>query len=281
MGEARKFWFWNREWHGNWTWAQPPLVPDGWSVHWHEETRRFAFYNPAVEFEWAWTHVTMEAYTWQCPRVVPEPWTGGWDGMEWNEDTKCFGAFVFWNAELQQQMHKVPSFEPPCIGFMWEARRAADGCWEYVHRESGGVSRNWVPTVPEGWQLLWSSWHQAWYWKSLRTGEVSMDLPRLDGGFGVGRSWESLVEQLQEAELLPRDEEVTETVIRKCYRRFALRCHPDKVGNNDEETVTFFSQHKAAFDALDAMVQGVRTAGEANREEGRSSTDITQSSRYS
>ena len=199
----------------------------------------FSFYNPAVEFEWAWAHGTMEAYTFQCPHVVPEPWTGGWDGMQWNEDAKCFGAFVFWNAELQQQMHKVPSFEPPCVLQVWEARCAADGCWAYVHRETGEVSCNWVPSTPEGWQLLWSSWHQAWYWKCLRTGEISRDLPRLDGGFGVGRSWESLVEQLQEAGLLPRDEEVTETVIRKCQRRFVL-WSPGQGRQHEEETVTFF-----------------------------------------
>ena len=51
---------------------------------------------------------------------------------------------------------------------------------------------------------------------------------------------------LREAQLLPEDDEVSPSILRKCFRQFCLRYHPDKCADNAERYLEF----KADFEQL-------------------------------
>ena len=152
---------------------------------------------------------------WQAP-AVPEPWVVRKDDVT--------GRLSFWNEfyvedgrQTGKLQEEVPTEFPPNIN-EYEARRAANGCWEHVHVETLEVVRDWVPGAPEGWRVDWSPAQQSWFWRNVATGEVTLDPPEQERV--AQNSVESLVEQLLEVGLFPNGAYVTHDAVKKRYGRF-------------------------------------------------------------
>ena len=142
--------------------------------------------------------------------------------MEWDGEAE---ELSFWNGFLRKRTEVVPTTLPPSLA-AWEPRRDANGAWYYLDPRTGEVSLQFVPETPEGWVVDWSPSQQSWFWKDVRTGAMTLEPPRREST--VNELVEALVEQLQQAGVLPTDAVLSEEELRKSYRRWMKENHPDK-----------------------------------------------------
>ena len=146
---------------------------------------------------------------------MPDPWVV-------EEDDS--GEISFWNEfyvedgkQVGKRQVEVPTELPPC-NWPYVARRGADGSWEYVNVERPkDVRRDLVPRAPEGCAVDWSGGQQSWFWWNCATGEATLNPP--EEKRMATRSRESLVRQLEEADVLASGTVLTKRIVKKQYLR--------------------------------------------------------------
>ena len=216
------------------TWVQPPSVPRGWSVYWSCEYEEFYF-----GFVGSFRGQEVDAVSWERPPFVPEPWM-----VLLDPDNRCL---VFWNPVLGVthglDSGDVPSSSPPSVDPYFPMQMPT-GAWVYIDSETGMVDPHFHPgRAPHGWVEDWCISHQSWMYKNLSTGEVTYEYPKL---ICTVMDASASLAALREAQLLPMDEELSPSTIRKAYQNFGLCYHPDKC----VATAAFYVEYKAHFEEL-------------------------------
>jgi len=229
------------------TWLEPPEVPAPWHVFWLEADAMFAYW-----------HQVWDCYVAEPPPSLPEPWELGWDAAE--------QVHTYWNPHLQVFCRDPdgtplrPVVMPTIIGG-YTAFYDDEGKVAYRHEATGEITYEFSPPTPPGWLVRWSVAKQAWYWRCTATGQVEEDFPGSDEPAQPERHHDvsALAAHLQALCLaghVTANGAPTLADLRRQYRRFLLRCHPDKMpGPAAEEK---FAEHRLQFEELlAALADGV------------------------
>ena len=204
-----------------------------WFVYWSCEHEKFYF-----RFVGSCRGEEVDACTWQAPPLVPEPWVVLLDPAT-SESDCC--RFVFWNPVLEIAVE--PSCSPPAVGQYFAVQKPS-GVWVYIDSVTGREDPEFHPgRAPHGWVEDWCISHQSWFYRNLVTGEVSYEYPK-EVTITVDAS--ASLAALREAQLIPEVDEVAPWILRKCFRHFCLRYHPDKCADD----VELYLEYKAHFEEL-------------------------------
>jgi len=137
---------------------------------------------------------------------------------------------------------------PPVVAYPWEAvfeEDVGEFSFRRVYLEDHWCEEE-PPRTPSDWVSAWSEEWGCFFYEHV----------------GTGRSfWELEVPLLQWHGLLPVGTVLNLGDIRKAFKRFCLKCHPDKEPG-DEVASAFFTEMREVFGKVEAALSSIgRSAG--------------------
>ena len=226
------------------------MVETPWQVFWCGAEEEFYYYHGLTDFT-----------TWDNPLDMPSCWmcvieSGVADNGDETHELRFYNNSLKKYSQDADCNPVMPSLKPPAPeGFASEIDSYGDWC--YVDRKTGDVFD--YPVVvkkcPDGWRVMWCVSEQSFYWSCVATGEKTFEPPYASRGHdNIEVDCAALIGELQEHGFLPL--EGNDVVIKECYRKFLLKCHPDKMQMADKEQEDFFRDQMEKFASLSKLSIG-------------------------
>jgi hypothetical protein len=199
----------------------PPIVPNGWEAVCCPDGDGFYFW-----------HEELGRSQWDVPIESVDGWVHvrDGDGFAWMR-TRCGAKLLC---------------PPPVVAYPWEAV-FDEGVGDFFFRRVD-FQDHWCekqpPRTPSGWVSAWSEEWRCFFYEHV----------------GTGRSfWELEVPLLQWHGWLPVGTVLDLRDVHKAFRRFCLKCHPDKAPGDDSAKV-FFTEMREVFGTVEAALRSLEAS---------------------